>query len=239
MKTLAAVALLLATMLSIPHAAIAQDVSALDQEKLRLAGIAADRFMERFRRTRDFGTVWKEFHMSDISCIIKNGFLSEENYRRLKFENKLLEQFYVEVMNSYYLKGIHDLSVARIDSDLSEEAITPKEIRVAESKAIYFTTNGKEPHSAKEIEEMMVEARRFARLYRKYMPRNAMNSVAWRENSAYLIDQVPDSARITTGGPDFCVPEGVKIYRVDRGLFYFYFVEENRSMKVAGFGIGN
>ena len=240
MKTLAALALLLATMLSIPRAVVAQDVSPLDQEKLKQAGIAADRFIERFRQTRDFGTVWKEFHMSDISCIIKtSGFFSDEDYRRLKFKDELLQRFYVEVMNSFYLRNIYDLSVASMDSKLSEEEITPREIRVMESKATYVKTNGKEPDSAKEVEEMIVELRRSARLYLKYMPRNAMKSVAWRKNSASLIRQVPDSERITSGRDDFCVPDDVKVYIVDRGLFYFYFVEENGSMKVASLAIGN
>ncbi|HEU0251596.1 MAG TPA: hypothetical protein VFR12_01105, partial [Pyrinomonadaceae bacterium] len=194
MKTLAALALLLATMLSIPRAVVAQDVSPLDQEKLKQAGIAADRFIERFRQTRDFGTAWKQFQMSDISCVIKtNGFFSEEDYRRLKFKDELLQRFYVEVMNYFYLRNIYDLSVASMDSKLSEEEITPREIRVMESKATYVKTNGREPDSAKEVEEMIVELRRSARLYLKYMPRNAMKSVAWRKNSASLIRQVPDS----------------------------------------------
>ena len=39
------------------------------------------------------------------------------------------------------------------------------------------------------------------------------------------------------GVATFCVPEKTKVYIVDRGLFYFYVVEEGRKMQVAGLGI--
>ena len=110
--------------LNTPHRAFSQESSPLDRAKLDLAGKSADAFVERFRRTLDFGIVWKEFRLSDISCTIKaNGFFSENDYERFKFEDELLERFYVAVMNYYYLKGVHDLSIDRLDSDLSEEQL--------------------------------------------------------------------------------------------------------------------
>ena len=39
------------------------------------------------------------------------------------------------------------------------------------------------------------------------------------------------------GNATFCVPEQVNVYIVDRGIFYFYIVEEGGKMKVAGLGI--
>jgi hypothetical protein len=241
MRILAGCVIFLTITLSIPHRALSQELSSVDREKLKLAEKAADRFVERFRQTLDFGTVWKEFHMSDISCTIKaNGFFSLNDYKRLKFEDVLLERFYVALMNYYYLKGVHDLSVARMDSDLSEEAMTPKEIRVAEKRSTYVKTNGKEPRNAKEIEEMIVELRRFARLYRKYIPRNVMRSAAWQANSRYIAGRGAwDHTGVLNGHPDFCVPNNVKLYIVERSIFYFYFVEESGRMRVAALGIGN
>ena len=241
MKSVAVLAILFGITLSISRTTTAQDLSALDQEKLKLAEIAADRFVERFAQTRDFGIVWKEFHMSDISCTVKaNGILSEDDYRRFQFGDKLLARFYVAIMNYYYLKAVHDIDVVQADSDVSEEAITPKEIRVAESRSKYVKTNAKAPRSAKEVERMILELNRLSSLYRKYTPRRAMNSPEWRAKAASLeTKNLPASQRITNGHPDFCVPEHVKLYIVERGIFHFYFVEENQKMKVAAFGIGN
>jgi len=36
-----------------------------------------------------------------------------------------------------------------------------------------------------------------------------------------------------TGHSDLCIPDGQKYFIVDRGLFYFYMIEENGRMKVA------
>ena len=46
-----------------------------------------------------------------------------------------------------------------------------------------------------------------------------------------------DQGSVQNGNATFCVPEKTRVYIVDRGLFYFYLVEEGRKMKVAGLGI--
>ena len=46
-----------------------------------------------------------------------------------------------------------------------------------------------------------------------------------------------DHGAALNGDEAFCVPEKDKVYIVDRGLFYFYVVEEGHRMKVAGLGI--
>lgn len=70
------------------------------------------------------------------------------------------------------------------------------------------------------------------------MPAGAMKSPAWRANQKYLIaSSGMDHGGALNGDETFCVPQKTKVYIVDRGLFYFYVVEERRKMKVAGLGI--
>ena len=70
------------------------------------------------------------------------------------------------------------------------------------------------------------------------MPAGAMKSPAWRANQKYLIaSSGMDYGGALNGSATFCVPQKTKVYIVDRGLFYFYVVEEGRKMKVAGLGI--
>ena len=133
MKTFAGCLILVAIALSQPIGVFSQELTPEDRQKLELAEKSADRFVERFRQTLDFGTVWPEFHMSDISCTVKTtGYFNLNDYKRLKIDNELLERFYVAVMNYFYLKGVHDLTVSPSDFNLSDDAIEPKEIRLTE-----------------------------------------------------------------------------------------------------------
>ena len=46
-----------------------------------------------------------------------------------------------------------------------------------------------------------------------------------------------DHAGVLQGNETFCIPKTTNVYIVDRGIFYFYVVDEGRKMNVAGFGI--
>jgi hypothetical protein len=66
-----------------------------------------------------------------------------------------------------------------------------------------------------------------------------MRSSVWRANAKYLLGKEGiGHLGVGSGHANFCIPDDVKYYNVDRGLFYFYFIEEKGRMKVAGFGTG-
>ncbi len=223
-------------------AASDQVLSPTDRKKLRLAEMTADRFVSRFRQILDFGTVWKEFRAEKFNCrLIKSDLVTNVNdEEKVKIGAAVLERAYIAFMNYYYLKSVHDLSLARFDSDETEEQITPKKILQMENSSIYAKTNGKEPKSAKEIEEYIVELNRLSRLYRKHMPRNAMRSAAWRANYKYLVNRGGITHfGVRSGHSDLCIPNNVKYYIVSRGVFYFYIVEENGRMKVVELAVGD
>lgn len=240
MKILAAFPLLFALWLCQPHLAVGQKLSPSDREKLQQAGKVADLFVERFRQTLDFGTVWSEFHMSDPSCTYKaNVSFSEMDYKELRFDNAMIAELYIAFMNYYYLGMAYGLSLARIDSDVSEESLTPRDIKIATKRSRYLQNNDDiKPQNAAELAELIADFNRIARLYRKHMPRNAMKTAAWRANYKYLTSRGDiDHTGVMNGHPTFCVPESSKVYIVDRGIFYFYIVKEKGKMKVAGLGI--
>jgi len=221
---------------------VAQEIAPADREKLRQAEKVADVFVEHFRQTLDFGTVWKEFRSEKSSCrLVKSDLVTSiSDEEKLKLGNALLERAYVSFMNSYYLKAAHDLSITRMDSGKTEEQITPKEILKTEASSVYTKTNGKSPETAKEIEEFITAHNRLAKLYRKYMPRYVMKSAAWKANYRYLTGRGGIThLGVSSRHPDFCIPNEVKYYIVDRGLFYFYMVEENGRMKVFELGVGD
>ena len=61
-----------------------------------------------------------------------------------------------------------------------------------------------------------------------------MRSAAWNANMKYFLSRGGITHLGTgTGHSDLCIPDGQKYFIVDRGLFYFYMIEENGRMKVA------
>ena len=233
------VALLFIFIAANPHVIFAQKDSS-EHAKQRRAEQVADRFVDRFRATLDFGMAWKAFRLSDPSCTHRaNGILSESDYEQLKLSSRTIEKLYVATMNYYYLMAVHDLSLAFIDSQSdSDDSLTPNEVKVILKRSKFFQNDDRKPQNAREVGELISTFDQLSALYRKDMPAGAMKSPAWLANQKSLIAKSGmDYRGALNGSATFCVPQNTKVYIVDRGLFYFYVVEEKRKMKVAGLGI--
>jgi len=222
-----------------PHAMFAQK-NFTEHAKERRAGQVADRFVNRFRATLDFGMAWKAFRLSDPSCTHRaNGNLSQEDYERLQLSSRTIEKLYIATMKLYYLMGVHDLSLALIGSQSdADDSLTPNEVKVLRKRSKFFQNDDRKPENAREVDELISTFDQLSALYRKNMPARAMKSPAWRANQKYLMTESgTDHGGTLNGDETFCVPQKTKVYIVDRGLFYFYVVEEGRKMRVAGLGI--
>jgi hypothetical protein len=228
--------------LSTAGAASAQVMSRTDQVKLMRARRTADRFVERFRLTLDFGKVWKEFQVSDPSCNYQaNGFWDAEDQGRARFSSALLEEHYVAFANCLYLALAYRLNTLRAphDDDAAEKHL-PKAIQAAEKK--WTQIYGGRPQDSSEAKVIISELRELANVWRKHMPAHRMRSRVWRANIRMIVNRDDGIAHLSVGeGGEWtlCIPRGAKYYIVDSGLFYFYFVEEKGRMKVARFGIGD
>ena len=143
------------------------------------------------------------------------------------------------LLNYYYLMSVYDLSLARIDSQSeSDDSLTPNDVKIIVKRSKFFQNDDREPQNAKEVGELIRTFDQLSALYRKRMPAGAMKSPAWRANQKYLIARSgTDHGAALNGYGTFCVSEKNKVYIVDRGLFYFYVLQEGREMKVAGLGI--
>jgi hypothetical protein len=211
-----------------------------EHAKQRRAEQVADRFVSRFRATLDFGMAWKAFRLSDPSCTHRaNGILTEADYERLKLNSRTIEKLYIATMNYYYLMTVYELSLARIDSQSeSDDSSTPNEVKVILKRSKFFQNDDRQLQNASEVGELISTFDQLSAAYRKHMPAGAMKSQAWRANQKLLIARSGmDHEEALNGDETFCVPETTKVYIVNRGLFYFYLVEEGRKMKVAGLGI--
>ena len=216
----------------------AQKNSTENTDKQLRAEQIADRFVDRFQQTLDFGVVWKEFRLSDPSCTHRaNGNLSENDYAKLRLNGDIIEKLYIATMNLYYLKAVYELSLTRIDSQ-SEDVSTPAEIEVIEKRSKFFQNDDRKPQSYEEVSELIGTFDQLARLYRKYLPKEAMKSATWRANEKNLRRRSEIAyAGVLNGDETLCIAKGSNVYIVDRGIFYFYVVDEGGKMKVAGLGI--
>jgi hypothetical protein len=208
--------------------------------KQRRAEQVADRFVKRFQATLDFGMTWKTFRLSDPSCTHRaNGILDQSDYERLQLNRRTIEKLYIATMNYYYLMNVHDLSLARIGSRSdSDDSSTPSEVNVIVKRSKFFQNDDRKLQNAREVGELISTFDRLSALYKRDMPAGAMKSPAWRTNQKYLMTgSGVDYEGALNGSETFCIPQKTKVYIVDRGLFYFYLVEEGRKMKVAGLGI--
>lgn len=221
-----------------PHVTFTQKNSTKNTDQQRRAERIADRFIARFQQTLDFGIVWKEFRLSDPSCTHRaNGILSENDYARLRLNAGIIEKLYIATMNLYYLQAVYELSLTRIDSR-SEDASSLPEIEAIEKKSKFFQNDDRKLQSHEEVSELIGTLDQLARLYRKYIPKQAMKSATWRANEKYLRSRSGmDSEGVLNGDETLCIAEGRNVYIVDRGVFYFYVVDEGGKMKVAGLGI--
>src|SRR5690349_19900799 len=200
-----------------PFVTLGQKHSTELAENERAAQVA-DRFVEPFRQSLDFGIAWKAFRLSDASCTHRaNGILDESDYERLKPSSKIIEKLYIATMNFYYLQAAHAFISARIDSQSSsKEPRAPRNIESVEKKSKFFQSDDRKLQSNKEISELIDTFNQLAQLYREQLPMQAMKSATWRANQKYLIDRTGvDHSAILNGNATFCVPEQVKVYIVD------------------------
>lgn len=231
-------AVLFISLTAAPHVTFAQKNSNANLYKQRRAERLADRFIERFQQTLDFGIVWKAFRLSDPSCTHRaNGILDENDYAKLKLNSRIVEELYIATMNYYFFQGVYELSLASLSSP-SQDPPTPAEIEVLVKGSKFFQNDDRRLQSQEEVSELIGTFNQLSRLYRQYIPKKAMRSATWRANEKYLRGKSEmDHPAVSNGDETFCIAETTKVYRVDRGLFYFYVVEEGSKMKVAGFGI--
>jgi hypothetical protein len=233
----------LVILLSATCSSFGQGVDTVDRERLKQAEKTADSFVRRFVQTLDFGTVWKEFHLKDPSCTYQLD--GPWKIARDSASADELERLFIAYMNCFSLGLTYRLAFTRIsDDDDDLDRRLPKVIRVAEQQLVTMEIGGKNnvgPPTRKDVNTAVKYLDRLATIWRKRIPRNVMQTALWRKNIRRVLSK-EGRAHLDVGQgsqSDFCVPDDVKYYIVDRGLFYFYLIEEDGVMKVVRFGLGD
>lgn len=220
-----------------------------ENQKLRSAELLADKFVRRFLETLDFSVPYNEFFTQDRNLRSKNARVLRGGLR-MKVEtvpDQSLDRFYTEFMNYYFLSNIWDLT--KKQSKGRRQDSMPSEIATAIKGSNYFRMtmsdgasccdNGEdELRTRAEVFQFTKDATRINALFRKYMPPNSTSSQIYKQNIKKLTVNLEKSS-VTMGHPSMGVSDDRPVYRVERGLFFFYIFEESGGFKVFGLGIGN
>lgn len=213
-------------------------LSAEDRAAIAKASVVADAFIAKFRQTRDFTQAWKAFRRQDIRCTVRaNGVVDETMRRRLKLSDAYLEKVYGSAMNFYFLRWAYGLTLHRM-SDGGDEWSDPESIVAYEKKARFLGNDTEDPKTLFGLRRMILEMDHVSALFRKHMPRDVMRNEIWRANIRWFEEQDPSNhVGIEAGSESLCVPASTKTYTFERGPFYFYFIREKGTFKIAAFGI--
>ncbi|GEM_PF-1374901 len=212
----------------------------VDKEKLNQAEKLADRFVQRFAETLDFGICYKEFFVTDFRkrIVNSNSMLSTKSKKR-KFPPYLVEQFYIGLMNEMYLANIYDMNVNKPKDGRKLEEKLPLEIVMATKASPYFGLRFKEScckegeedfKNLADIKRAIADAKKISALYRKYMLPNPLSSDNYKENLKGTT--IRNTSEISKGNSEFGTRNDTDLFFVTRDLFTFVIIEEHGKLKV-------
>jgi hypothetical protein len=93
--------------------------------------------------------------------------------------------------------------------------------------------------SRSQVERFVSWSKGVALVYRKYLTAGVFDSPRYQKNLANhhaIHDEYEKRFRITSGMSNFDVPDSTPVYYLRRGIFEFYFIEENGKLKVLTLG---
>jgi hypothetical protein len=217
-------------------------VPAMSSEQSLRVQHAADRFIERFRETLNFGVVFDEMFVDDaIQRLRKAKFFRGMHIdRRLeKLDDLVLTRTYKAFMNYYYLKAVYDLGV-RKGQDPPPEVTTV--IRTSKfSDLLSDEGSGDSPvvTTQQDLDQFVADLDKIAASYKKHLPPDFFKTRTYKENLK-LINKPEDTfPRIHDGHETLGVAKGTKVYEIEQDVFTFFFIDKNGELKVLALGLGN
>lgn len=209
---------------------------------------AGDLAAKRFYETLDFGTVFGEWFVSDISARRRTieTFLREEVDPVLlnTVDYETLRRAFVADLNVVYLTLLYKLSHG--DLSRSEEVHLPTEVKEALNASPYFRRvldeNQDLPfqpvRTRAELTEMSKQGEAIAELLRKHLS-GAAKSHVFRKNMTTIRSDNENGITVRYGDEEFSLNEEIKVFSVTSGFFQFFLIEEQGALRVLTIGIAN
>lgn len=207
--------------------------------KQRRVEEAADRFIQRWHQTLDMNILFDELYVSNPKQRQLNARMFYGVYKFLSasvgpavdrdVDETLMRDAFFAFWNLFYLSDEYQLAYQKPD---------PPEIEKQPMESRRTALDAKRM-SRRQVEQYIDKTRTFLPLYRKYLPPEVFKTQRYTDNlkrqeESRSEDEKP--FRIAPGFPEFGVPNDVEVYYLRKGVFEFYFIEENGKLKVLTLG---
>jgi len=238
-----------------------EKLSEAEKAKLVRADKIAARIVERFRQTRDFGIVWREFRVKDTQCAIRltpaldiySGIelkekSFEERLREKGLDEQILDQLYVTSWNASLLfQGYHySYALSRNGSEPAEfpdrtTALRYKPFRDS-IRNIYCEFDSdddnsvevEKPPSRRTAKKMIASAQKTGRVFKKYLPRDFLRTKNWQSAITWFerVHKVGGQVIDREEFAEYCAAGKGPLFGSQIGYFVFIFAEEDGRMKL-------
>jgi tetratricopeptide (TPR) repeat protein len=207
-----------------------------EMAKERRAEAAADFFIKRWHQTLDLNVLFDELYSSDPKQRQQNVRSSYDVYRFWisahsffpfdeDVDEPLMRDFFFSFWNLLYMIDEYQLAYIEPGRPLAK---LPAMARAS-------LPDGKRV-TRKQVLESTAAIRSVLPTFRKSLNPQIFRTARYLENLRRKEEKHPTSFRIVPGESRFGVPEQVEVYKLRRGVFEFYFIEEHGELKVLTLG---
>jgi hypothetical protein len=213
--------------------------------KQKLTEQAADHFIKRWHETLDLNVLFDELYVSTPKQRLRNTRMFYGVYKFLAgsagpavdkdIDDELMRQGFFAFWNMSYLGDEYRLAYQNSeDADLkeppgiTEKSGAPAALKLSDKRIV-----------RRQVEQFITGANRASAVYRKYLTAPVFNNPRYERNverEESSRDKYEKRFRILHGSSEFGVPDEVDVLYLRRGVFEFYFIEENGKFKVLTLG---
>ena len=223
------------------------ELTSEETDKKRRVEEAADRFIQRWHQTLDLHALFDEMYVSNPMQRQMNGRLFRGVYQFLSasawspgvdkdVDDQLLQEAFFAFWSYYYMNDEYRLVH---QSSEREELAEPPELKQKQGSEHRLPKLPEKRMTRADVVRLRDGFIGLAAVYRKYLPTDSFKSTTYLENLRRLEAEESEFRKrfkIEPGFPGFGVPDNVEVYYLQKGVFRFYFIEEEGKLKVLTLG---
>lgn len=222
------------------------ELTSVEIGKKRRVEEAADRFIERWHQTLDLNVLFEEMYVSNPKLRQINGRLFRGVYQFLSASawgpgvnkdvgDELLRDAFFAFWNMYYMSDEYQMAY---QTDEQGGLVDPPELKRMRASMQRRKLNEKRITRTQAI-ELRDGFKGIAAVYRKYLRADTFKSATYLKNLSREDsheNEFEKRFQISPGFPGFGVPDNVEVFYLQKGVFRFYFVEEEGKLRVLTLG---
>jgi hypothetical protein len=197
----------------------------------------AQRFVEAYRKRRDFKDCYQVFFVRDaVERMKRAGFFQSMDMDPALIQKATTDQLahaYVAVMNYHFASLAYEFNYP--------EAPVPQELSSHKENYRYLLSvigNSQAPTAVvtkQDLARFTAEFEYGAKVYRRLLPRDAFHSAEYKSRIAQ--NTTADRRDKLNGLPEFGVPNGTAVFALSKDMFDFYFINDHGHYRVVTLGL--